>query len=245
MSTSSTRAAGSRLQRPARATSETRIKVCGITQNSEIAVLGDQNIDFAGIWYGVPGGPSDLPLEQWRRFADAAAATPGLEPVLVTFAKDADVLRAALQPTDVRWVQLHGYQTPGFVKKLKAAVPDVHVIKVMHVRGTECVEAPLIGSYERAGVDMFLFDAVSEDGRVGSTGQTLDRDVVIALADQISKPFLIAGGISEVNRDAYAKVAAHPLFLGIDVDTNARGADHKIDAQRVAAIAQAWKEQHA
>src|SRR5205085_9361953 len=60
--------------------------------------------------------------------------------------------------------------------------------------GGECVEAPLIGSYEKAGVDVFLFDTVSEDGQVGSTGLSLDAGVVAPLADRLTRPFLLAGG---------------------------------------------------
>ena len=88
---------------------------------------------------------------------------------------------------------------------------------------------------------MFLFDVVTEDGRVGSTGQALDPAVVAPLVDKLTRPFLLAGGISAANRADYAALAAHPLFLGIDVDTNARGADGEIRAERVAAITRAWK----
>ena len=70
----------------------------------------------------------------------------------------------------MHWVQLHGYQTPGFVRAVKGIAPEVRVIKVLHVRGGACIEERLIGGYEKAGVDVFLFDAVAEDGRVGSTG---------------------------------------------------------------------------
>jgi phosphoribosylanthranilate isomerase len=82
---------------------------------------------------------------------------------------------------------------------------------------------------------------VSEDGRVGSTGQTLDADVVASLAERLTKPFLLAGGISAENRESYAGVTAHPLYLGIDVDTNARGPDGKVSSEKVAAICDAWK----
>ena len=88
---------------------------------------------------------------------------------------------------------------------------------------------------------MFLFDAVADDGRVGSTGQTLDPALVASLADGLTRPFLLAGGISAENRDRYAALAAHPLFLGIDVDTNARGADGKVSEENVEAICRAWK----
>jgi phosphoribosylanthranilate isomerase len=220
----------------------TRIKVCGITDPGEIDLLTERQVDFVGLWLAVPGGPHDLPPERWRALADHAAAARNPAPVLVTFAKDAEILRAALEGSAVRWVQLHGYPTPGVIRKVKAISPDIRVIKVLHVKGGECVEASLIGSYEKAGVDVFLFDTVSEDGRVGSTGLSLDAEVVASLLDKLSRPFLLAGGISAENREAYEKIAAHPLFLGVDVDTNARGADGRISADNVAAITQAWKE---
>jgi phosphoribosylanthranilate isomerase len=90
-------------------------------------------------------------------------------------------------------------------------------------------------------VDVFLFDTVSEDGRVGSTGLSLDADVVAGLVDKLSRPFLLAGGISAENRGRYEQLTAHPLFLGIDVDTNARGTDGRIDSSHVEAITHAWR----
>ena len=117
------------------------------------------------------------------------------------------------------------------MRKVKALGDDLKVIKVLHVRGGECVEASLLGSYEKAGADVFLFDVVTEDGRVGSTGQALDPAVVAPLLDRLTRPFLLAGGISDANRGDYESLAEHPLFLGVDVDTNARGADGRISAR--------------
>jgi phosphoribosylanthranilate isomerase len=218
-----------------------RVKVCGITEATEIDLLARRQVDFVGLWYGVPGGPADLPLETWQGLGAAAAATGSLTPVLVTFLKDVAAIRDALDGTDVNWVQLHGYQTPGFVRAVKEIAPEVRVLKVLHVRGGACIEEKLVGSYEKAGVDVFLFDAVSEDGRVGSTGQTLDPELVAALAEGITRPFLLAGGISAENRAGFAALAEHPRYLGIDVDTNARGPDGRISAERVEAIVDAWK----
>lgn len=221
----------------------TMLKVCGVTDTAELDVLAAAGADFAGLWYAVPGGPHDLALDRWRELAQAAEGGP--EPVLVTFAKDPAALAEAIEGTDVHWIQLHGYPTPGVVRKVKAIAPDVKVIKVLHVRGSECVEASLVGAYEKAGADVFLFDTVTEDGRVGSTGQKLDPAVVAPLADQLTRPFLLAGGISSENRRDYDALAAHPRFLGVDVDTNARGPDQRISSDHVAAIARAWKRAHA
>jgi phosphoribosylanthranilate isomerase len=222
-----------------------RVKVCGITELPEIDVLATEHVDFVGLWFGVPGGPADLPLGEWRRLAGAAAGKRGLAPVLVTFAKDVELLGEALAGSHVSWVQLHGYQPPGFVRRVKGIAPDVRVLKVLHVQGQKCVEEPLLGSYEKAGVDVFLLDAVAEDGRVGSTGQTLDAGFAASLAEQITRPFLLAGGISAGNRADHEALANHRRFLGIDVDTNARGPDKRISAERVRAISQAWKQRPA
>lgn len=218
-----------------------RLKVCGITEPPEIGVLESHSVDWVGLWYGVPGGPADLQAEDWRRLAAAATATERLAPVLVTFLKDAEALGEILEGSGVRWVQLHGYQTPGLVRALKRLDGELRVIKVLHVRGTECVEEPLIASYEKAGVDVFLLDAVADDGRVGSTGESLDTGYATSLADRVSRPFLLAGGISAENRPAFEAVASHPGFLGVDVDTNARGSDGKVSPANVEAISRAWK----
>jgi phosphoribosylanthranilate isomerase len=218
-----------------------RVKVCGITERSEVELLASRRVDFGGFWYGVPGGPADLTLEAWRELTGAAAATARLTPVLVTFLKDADAIRDALEGSGVHWVQLHGYPTPGVVKAVKAIAPEVRVLKVLHIRNGKCVEEKLVGAYEKAGADVFLFDAVGDDGRVGSTGQTLDPELVVSLAEGLTRPFLLAGGISGENHDEFAAVAAHPRFLGIDVDTNARGPDGKLNGEKVDAIVAVWK----
>ena len=219
------------------------VKVCGIVDPSEIDTLTAFGVDLVGLWLAVPGGPHELTPERWRALAQRCAQTDGgPAPVLVTFAKDPEVLREALGSAPVQWIQLHGYPTPGAVRKVKAIGDEVRVIKVLHVRGGECVEASLIGSYEKAGVDVFLFDVVTEDGRVGSTGVALDPASVAPLLDRLSRPFLLAGGISDANRDDYASLAAHPQFLGVDVDTNARDGAGAISGDRVRAITRTWKD---
>ena len=164
------------------------IKVCGITEPAELDLLAARGIDLVGLWWGVPGGPHDMERDAWAALARAATAIGTLAPVLVTFAKDPEQLGATLDAAPVKWIQLHGYPTPGTVRKVKALADDLGVIKVLHVKGGQCVEESLIGSYEKAGVDVFLFDVVSDDGRVGSTGQALDPDVVAPLVEKKIEP---------------------------------------------------------
>jgi phosphoribosylanthranilate isomerase len=218
------------------------LKVCGITGAAEIALLTRLGIDFAGFWHGIDGGRADLSFEQFRRLVREAMTTGRIEPVLVTFLNNLPALQDVVAKSKVQWVQLHGFQPPTLVLALKKALGEgLRVIKVLHVHGRRCVEQALIGAYEQAGVDAFLFDATTADGRrIGSTGQRLDSSVVHALADRVTRPFFLAGGITAASHADHHHTARHPRFLGIDVDTAARGEDGSLCRARIETLSRSW-----
>jgi phosphoribosylanthranilate isomerase len=217
------------------------LKVCGATSTADVALLAASGADLAGLWHGVPGGHAELSLTDTASLAGAARAA-GLEPVLVTFARDAGALHDVLRQTGIRWVQLHAYQLPATVAALHAAVPnELTVVKVLHVRAGRCLERPLIGAYERAGADLFLLDTLTDQGRVGSTGRRLDAADALGVAELCHRPFLLAGGLSSRNRKDFDAVVAHPRYAGIDVDTAARDAAGRFAGTAVRSIARAWQ----
>ncbi|WP_299437792.1 hypothetical protein [uncultured Rhodospira sp.] len=219
-----------------------RLKICGATNPAEMRALATLPVDFVGLWHGIPGGAADLSVPRLRDLAAMARNAGGPAPVLVTFLGDAAALARVVAETGIGWVQLHGFQSPAMVRALREAAPDgTRIVKVLHVDGRTCLERPLIGAYEAAGVDLFLLDPLTADGRVGSTGQPLDPAVVLDLVSSLAQPFLLAGGLSADNRGMFDAVVSHPLFFGIDVDSGARGADGAIAPDRVAAIARAWE----
>ncbi|MFI6447711.1 hypothetical protein [Kitasatospora sp. NPDC050543] len=218
-----------------------RLKVCGARGEGQLRLLAGAPVDLVGLWYGVPGGPADLTLPALGRLAGAARALGGPEPVLVTLLADPDALREAVDASGIARVQLHGYATPAQVRAVRAALPRVELIKVLHVRRGAVVEAPLIGAYEQAGVDVFLFDSVAEDGRIGSTGQPLDASAVTAVLGRLTRPFMLAGGVDAASAAAHREAVRHPGFLGIDVDSGARGPDGSFEQALVRGIRAAWE----
>ncbi|MEU5976464.1 N-(5'-phosphoribosyl)anthranilate isomerase [Streptomyces sp. NPDC047315] len=216
------------------------VKICGATSTEDVELLGAAGADLVGLWHGIPGGRADLTVAELSALARAAYGTARLRPVLVTFLQDAETLRAAATSARVRWVQLHGYQPPGMLRALKNAA-ELTVVKVLHLGADGCVERSLIASYERAGTDVFLLDAVAGDGRIGSTAHRIDRRAVMEVVDRLSRPFLLAGGVSGDSREEYLAVAEHPLFLGIDVDTAARDPGGRLRAGRVTALGRRWR----
>ncbi|MFD7259996.1 N-(5'-phosphoribosyl)anthranilate isomerase [Streptomyces sp. NPDC059874] len=223
--------------------SQTLLKVCGATVPQDIEAAAAAGADCVGLWHGVPGGPSELDPDGLATLA-AAARSAGLLPVLVTFLADSAALAEIVRRTGVGWVQLHAYQPPAVVRALREALPaETGIVKVLHVdEGGGCVERPLIGAYERAGTDLFLLDTATGDGRIGSTGRTLDPARLTALLPRLTKPFLLAGGLSPANRPAYEDVVHHTGFRGIDVDTAARDlTTGRFGVPEIAALARAWR----
>jgi phosphoribosylanthranilate isomerase len=215
------------------------VKICGATRPADIDLLAAADVDLVGLWHGVPDGHAELGIGALTALAHAATSA-GLHPVLVTVQARAAAIRPVLAAARLGWVQLHGYQLPGTVHALKATDDDLRVIKVLHLREGECREQALIRAYQRAGVDYFLLDSVSEHGRLGSTAQALDLTVVLALAKALSRPFLLAGGITAERAGQLRALSDHPRFLGIDVDTGARGRDGRLDPTRIADLRRAW-----
>ncbi|RSS83345.1 N-(5'-phosphoribosyl)anthranilate isomerase [Streptomyces sp. WAC06614] len=224
--------------------SQNLLKVCGATAPQDIEAAAAAGADCVGLWHGVPGGPRELDPDGLAALAAAARST-GLLPVWVTFLADPGALVATARAAGAGWIQLHAYQPPAVVRALREALPaSVGIVKVLHVApgGAGCVERPLIGAYARAGTDLFLLDTATEDGRIGSTGRTLDQADVTALLPRLTRPFLLAGGLSPANRPAYEEVVAHPGFRGIDVDTAARDrVTGGFGIPEIAALARAWR----
>jgi phosphoribosylanthranilate isomerase len=218
------------------------LKVCGATTKADVELLASSGADLVGLWHGVADGPSEVSVEEVTTLAEAARATGRLEPTLVTFLSDVEILRQIVERTGISWIQLHAYQMPGVIRALKQSVSiDLTIVKVLHLKNGKCLERPLIKAYEKAGVDVFLLDVVTSNGQIGSTGQRLQSSDVVDLVPSFSKPFLLAGGISADNRSDYETVAQHPQFRGIDVDTGARDRLGRFERKNISDISRGWR----
>ena len=91
-------------------------------------------------------------------------------------------------------------------------------------------------------MDLFLFDAFTTDGRLGSSGQLVDSKLVNRMANQLSVPFFIAGGISATTLDHYQAVLSHAHFAGVDVDSGARQPDGQFCSASIADIGRYFTE---
>lgn len=218
-----------------------QLKACGATNGADLGALGLGGATLAGLWWGIPGSARSLTDEDVEALAESCRAIDGLQPCLVTFSADATELAALMIRSRISWVQLHAFQTPKMVAELRRLLPpDAVIVKVFHLQGGACLEKPYFGAYRRAGTDIAIFDAMTSDGRIGSTGQEVPAEALLATAQSLDLPFLVAGGVTADNAAAHAALRELPNYRGVDADSATRGPDGAFSAANIESIGAAW-----
>ncbi len=206
--------------------SQTKLKICGVTNAADARLVSDSGADFCGILVDVGFSERSLSLSQARNVA-AAASMP-----VVVLVCDLD-LRAVEQivhEISPSAVQLLGRETPGFIRTLKPRVA-CQIWKTLH-------DPPPPGqataaAYIEAGVDAFLLDRADDSEgflRLGGTGKCADWDRACAMVKEIPKPVFLAGGINPENV-AQAVVKVRPY--GIDLCSGVESFKGKKDPDKL------------
>jgi phosphoribosylanthranilate isomerase len=185
------------------------IKVCGITQLSQLQELDAVGIDFVGLnfykesprYVGGKIAPGDL------KDGDFDIRKVGVfvnEPV--------NKVMKVVEEYALDIVQLHGDETPEYCKRLSE---DVEVIKTFRISGEMQNVELLIKNYDDA-CDYYLFDTSGQKEGLGGTGVQFDWELL--RNSRIEKPFFLAGGIG-LSDVVKVKSFDHPDFFAVDINS--------------------------
>jgi phosphoribosylanthranilate isomerase len=207
-----------------------RVKICGITkpdQGRAIAELGATALGFIC----VPQSPRYVTPKQIRDVIEAlpspTATKPGVDRVGVfantTIERIAQVV--AIAPLNV--IQLHGQESPQFCRALRAALPELEMIKALRIQSLETLEhTHLYFDW----VDTLLLDAYHPT-LLGGTGHALNWSSLQSFQPPI--PWLLAGGLHPDNvLEALGVVQPD----GIDLSSGVERAPGDKDLQKVARL---------
>ncbi|WP_254863655.1 phosphoribosylanthranilate isomerase [Halovivax gelatinilyticus] len=198
----------------------TRVKICGITRETDLAAAVEAGADAVGFVCEVPvETPRACSIE---RVCELIAATPPfVTTVLVTMT---DVERAIdlvdIAEPDV--VQIHAEYAAGDLAYLRSAV-DASV-----VLATGVDRVPSVAQFEDL-VDALVVDSVDDAG-AGGTGETHDWERTRTAASTLSIPIVLAGGLAPGNVGAAVR-AVEPY--GVDVSTGVESAGGEKDPDAV------------
>jgi len=180
-----------------------------------------------GLVSQMPSGPGVIPDADIARIA--AAVPPPVATFLLTCAQDASAIVQQQRRLRTTTVQVCDSLPRGGYAQVKAALPGVRVVAVVHVTGPSSVDEAVAAAGE---ADAILLDSGRPDQAVkelGGTGRRHDWALSRQIRETVDVPVFLAGGITPENA-AEAVATVGPFAL--DVCTGVR-TDGALDEARL------------
>jgi phosphoribosylanthranilate isomerase len=206
--------------------------VAGIRGEDEACRVLAAGADLLGFPFRLPVHHEDLPEAEAARLIRALGI--GARSVLITYLERADEIGELARELGCGWVQLHGRIAVDELRRLRAARPELKLIRSLVVRGNDSA-APLAELKAcEPFVDAFLTDSHDPlTGADGATGRVHDWAVSRALRQSTDKPLILAGGLRPDNVAA-AILAVRPA--AVDAHTGLEDAAGAKDPARLGAF---------
>lgn len=191
----------------------TKIKICGLQSDNDIAYVNELKPDYIGFVF----------MQGRRRYVSPERAAsmrkmldPSIQSVGVFVNEPVENVISLLQSGTIQIAQLHGQEDEAYLRTLKSCC-DHPVIKAFIIRTGEDMQRAL----------SFPSDYLLLDNGLG-TGETFDWSLI----PEIGRPFFLAGGLTPDN--VYEAVSkAHPY--GVDTSSGVETDSHK-DYQKIKAF---------
>src|SRR5262245_60922435 len=214
-------------------TTKPRVKICCMASVAEAWLAVNHGAAALGLVSAMPSGPGPIPEDLIAEIA--AQIPPPIASFLLTCKQDAESIIDQQQRTRVNTIQICDRLEAAEHEKLRAALPGIALVQVIHVGGAESIDeaitvAPL--------VDAILLDSGNQSlpvKELGGTGRTHDWSISKRIRDAIKLPLFLAGGLNSAN---VAQAIREVEPFGVDVCSGVR-TDGRLDETKLRAFFQA------
>lgn len=204
-----------------------RVKICCISSIAEATLAIENGASALGLVSHMPSGPGVIRDDQIAEIA--ASVPPSIGTFLLTCKQNIDEIIEQQRYCRTNTIQICDHLTRGTHRELRAALPGIGIVQVVHVTGPESVdEAVKIAPY----VDAILLDSGNQKLAVkelGGTGRAHDWSLSRKIREQIDKPMFLAGGLTPENVTQAIQAVAP---FGLDLCSGVRTAG-KLDRSRL------------
>src|SRR3954447_12282107 len=211
-------------------TARPRIKDCCISSANEAWTAIRAGASALGLVSAMPSGPGVIGDALIAGIA--ARVPPGVATFLLTCATDADAIVRQQRAARVNTLQLVDAVPLGVYPVLRAELPGIALVQVIHVRGPESVdEAREVAPH----VNAILLDSGNPSAAVkelGGTGRVHDWEVSRRIREAVPVPVYLAGGLRP---DNVAEAVARVGPFGLDVCSGVRS-DGRLDPAKLTAL---------
>lgn len=213
--------------------SRIQVKICCISSLAEAQLAIRMGATAIGLVGAMPSGPGVI---SDALIAEIAAQTPPtIQSFLLTSETDSEAIIRHHQRTHTTTIQMVDRLQKGTYAELKAALPEVQLVQVIHVLDEQSlVQARAIAPQ----VDALLLDSGNPNLKVktlGGTGKTHNWQISKAIVQAVDCPVYLAGGLAAHNVAA-AIASVNPTGVDLCTGVRTRG---RLDEQKLATFFQA------
>jgi len=177
----------------------------------------------------MPSGPGPIPESLIAEIA--STVPPGVSTFLLTSLTDVGEIIKQQRRCRTDTVQLTDRLRSGTLADLRAALPGIRIVQVIHVNGEEAIQEAREVARE---VHAILLDSGNPDlpvRELGGTGRIHNWEISRRIRDAIEIPVFLAGGLQSDNvSDAIRVVQPFGVDLCSGVRTNDRLDERKLAA---------------
>lgn len=208
-----------------------RVKICCIGNVEEAKIALRYGADALGLVAKMPSGPGVISEAEIAEIA--SIVPPSVGSFLLTSEQNVSAIVSQQRRCRVNTLQIADRLEQGRFEDLRAALPGVSIVQVIHVTGEESIDEACCVAEQ--GVDALLLD--SGDQRLpvkvlGGTGRTHDWTISRRIREAVDVPLFLAGGLCPENV-VMAIEEVRPF--GVDVCSSLR-TNAKLDEAKLSAF---------
>lgn len=195
-----------------------RVKICGITRESDLRAAVRAGADAVGVVSGVSvDTPREVDASRAARLV--AAAPPFVSTVLVSMPEDVDGAVDRLDRVGADAVQVHGDLDADAVAAVRERTTSRVVVAIDYRDVSRARDLDGVA-------DALLVDSTTPEG-AGGTGRTHDWDTTRNLARELETPLILAGGLTPENvGEAVGTVDPYAVDVASGVEASGGVKDH-------------------
>jgi phosphoribosylanthranilate isomerase len=207
-----------------------RVKICCISSIAEARLAVAYGASALGLVSNMPSGPGVIPEP---RIAEIAATVPpGIGSFLLTSHTAAGAIVDQQRRGRVNTIQLCDRLDIDAYRELRAALPGISLVQVVHVTGEEAVDEARAVAPHIDGILLDSGDSSLSVKELGGTGRIHDWDISRIIVEAVDVPVYLAGGLNAGN---VAEAIRRVRPFAVDLCTGVR-IDGRLDEGRLGAF---------
>ncbi len=174
-----------------------RVKICCIKSVDEAAMAVRYGASAIGLVSEMPSGPGPIPESSIAEIA--STIPPGVATFLLTSLTDTRKVIEQQRRCRTNTIQLTDRLQTGTYAELRAALPGIRIVQVIHVISEAAIKEAREVAPE---VHAILLDSGNpnlQKKELGGTGRTHDWDISRRVKESVRVPVFLAGGLREDN----------------------------------------------